>query len=380
MYSSKIPDIFLLFELWEEIIKQNDVLYPCYIAIAILDIVGLDLARDDPYLIPVSLNRLKLKDKRNLEQIIIKSKALKKIVPVSVSTKLKQYDVYNLQRIEAYIEGLKESVCLSIMPREIMLLVYPESKICNCDGKCHMCDISYPVIIIDCRVQSEQKQGHFPNTAFLTDKDLTDLPVVPQQFLGIRGIYHFALMGSDRSDSELVTKLAQCFIEYEFPFVSIIEGGFSSCHQFAVLFQLEIKNHNKKTCSLCIDQDRIKLSQKDLEPGMMKNEANFVEKRFECKVQGNKKGWKKEKFVFVLTEKQIFLVNGERIIEKLEISDLIKISTTAESKKILVFQFNKTVDRKKIVFVNSSQAKECLQDVASLYRSLQSDLIITNVK
>ena len=369
MYSTMISDAILLFDLWEEIILQNDVLYPCYIAVALLDLEGLDLARNEIGLIPISLNRLKIKDKEKLQEVIEKSKVFKKLVPMSVSTKLKQYDVYDLQKIEAYIEGLKESTCLSILPREIMLLVYPESKICNCKVKCSLCDISYPVIIIDCRVQFEQKLGHFPNTAFLTDKDLGDLPVFPEQFLNIRGIYHFALMGSDKNDTQLVKTLAQHFLEYEFPYINIIEGGFSSCHQFAVLFKLEIKNHKINLCTLCKDQSKVKLNQKFVSPSFIKGELANIDKRFDCLLQG----MKNRKICLVLTEKQIVLVDEEHLLEKFEIRDLMKISTNFRCKKILTFQFSGHGDKKRLVFNHRNQAKECLKEVTLSFRTLQSE-------
>lgn len=369
MYSTMISDEFLLFDLWEEIILQSDVLYPCYIAVALLDLEGLDLARNEIGLIPISLNRLKIRDKCKLQEVIEKSKNFKKLVPVSVSTKFKQYDVYDLLKIEAYIEGLKENTCLSILPREIMLLAYPESKICNCKSKCHLCDISYPVIIIDCREQCEQQLGHFPNTAFLTDKDLRDIAIFPEQFLNIRGIYHFALMGSDKNDTQLVKTLAQHFLEYEFPYISIIEGGFSSCHQFAVLFKLDIKNHKINFCTLCKDQSKVKLNQKFVSPSFIKSGMANIEKKFDCEY----KGMKNRKISLVLTEKEIIFVDGENLLEKYEIKDLMKIRTNFRSNKILTFQFSGLSDKKILVFNHRDQAKECLKEVTLSFRTLQSE-------
>jgi hypothetical protein len=372
MYATKVSDPELVFLLWEEIIVQNDRLFACYIAVAILDHEQGSLFDLKSAPIPVTLNRFKITEEVQMREIIEKSRNFKKMIPISVSTKLKQYDVFDLNKIESYVEVLKESTCLSILPREIMQLVYPEYKICPCQVKCESCDISYPVIIIDCRSSEMQLKGHFPNTEFLQEKHYNTLEAFPAFFENIKGIYHFALMDLDKNSS-LVMNIAKTFIEQEFPYVSIIEGGYSSCHQLAMLFKLPINNHVPHKCIICKEQNKIKSNKEVKEEAYSLNNIQADQaKVYECHTFENGKALKTEKIDFMLTNLEIILYNSSNgFNQTFSLKDLNKLSTSKESERTLVFHF--AGSRKKFEFSSKSIARKCLKEVSEAVRNLISN-------
>ena len=124
---------------------------------------------------------------------------------------------------------------------------------------------------MDCRQGNEQKFGVFPNTSLINTeihKDIQDVLDFPDQFAEIRGVFHFCLMGSsefnigtfdikegvssDNNKTMMVTQnLLQAFLVKGFPYVSLVEGGFAKCHDFALNFGLELENHNFNDCLIC---------------------------------------------------------------------------------------------------------------------------------
>jgi hypothetical protein len=156
-----------------------------------------------------------------------------------------------------------------------MIRAYPEMKICSCKFKqCAWCvkrvkDL--PLIILDCRQGKEQHEGVFPNTCLVHPdlyKDTQSILDFPDQFIEIRGIFHFCLMGSKDfsigtfdlqekllKDSDktqtVIQNLLQAFLVKGFPYVSLVEGGFEKCHNFALSYSLPLDNHFDDHCSLC---------------------------------------------------------------------------------------------------------------------------------
>lgn len=373
MYATKTTSSDLIFMLWEEILSQNDTIFPCYVAVAILDNENFSFSDSEYGMVPVHLNRMKITSEAQMKEIIDKSKKLKRIVPVSVSTKLKQYDIFDLKRIESYVEVLKENTCLSIQPREIMQLVYPEYKICTCEVKCESCNISYPVIIIDCRSEKAQSHGNFPNTEFLKEIYYENLETFTNQFEGIKGVYHFALMDFDK-DSSLVPSLAKLLIEKEFPYVSIIEGGYFSCHQLAMLFKLPINNHVPSNCSICKEQNKIKVTKPVDKPSFI-NQIENIEQHavYECLIYEKGKLNKNRKFDLILTKNEILVYETNTgFNKKFPLIELVKISTSNDSSKVIEFHFSSS--KEKFMFSNKSLAKQCIKDVSSIIKNLENQL------
>ena len=127
------------------------------------------------------------------------------------------------------------------------------------------------MVIIDCRTNLEQAAGIFPNSILLDSAAFEDTEFMmnfPDQFMPMRCLFHFCLMGSENykghnfdltvlSQEEnspvqnMMENLLQAFLMKGFSFLSIIEGGYEQCHHFALRHNITIENHDKNKCVPC---------------------------------------------------------------------------------------------------------------------------------
>ena len=367
MFATKLSSVNLTYILWEQIIRENDVIFPCFIGVALLEkyknkIIGKEFA-----CIPGALNKISIHNERDLQEIINRSKELKQYLPISTSTKLKNYDIFNLQNIDSYTQALSKSACLSILPREVLHLTYPEVKICSCVNTCTLCRNSYPIIIVDCRTQEHQNQGYFPNTEFFIPEfdNPNSIQEFPSRFEGMKGIFHFALMGnedikndniSEESDS-LINQLLKAFLDKEFPLVSIVEGGYKACHEFALHYKLKIKGHRPSNCYLCTAETRVVSKKRYEDECREKIRITNTMQIFDCRIYDRKlKGNLPEIFLFVISFENLFIVDNEKnIFEKFNLTDLVKITKVSDLNKTLIFYFSRLQEKKSYTFLNKKK-------------------------
>lgn len=394
MYATKVNSIDLLYLLWELIVRENDSIFPCYLGVALLEKYSNEILGKEYALIPLALNKISINSKSEIYQLVDRSKEFKQYLPVSTSTKLKNYDIFNLKNIDSYTAALAKSTCLSILPREILHLTYPETKICNCENVCDLCKNAYPIVIIDCRSKEMQDQGYFPNTEFFSE-NLTRNPNAIMEFVSrfeeIKGIYHFALLGSEdvkydnqgQESGNTITQLIRGFLALEFPHISVVEGGFSSCHEFAMHYKLQIKGHLPSNCDLCKKQAKVLgKKQKNVEKKIQEDLREKIRitntmQTFECKKYDKKlKGNLPENFLFVISFEHAFLADSERnICEKFELKELVKITKVNHSNKTLIFYFANVKEKKSYSFLNKKKAEECRQKVSVAFRSLKNGML-----
>ena len=91
---------------------------------------------------------------------------------------------------------------------------------------------------------------------------------IPDQFIAMRGIFHFCLMGtkpfkafnfnlsiqnSKQADvvQNMIENLLQAFLMKGFSYLSVLEGGFERCHDFAGHFKIDLESHDKLLCLGC---------------------------------------------------------------------------------------------------------------------------------
>ena len=274
-FAFKLSSLEVLYELWEEMLSESDPLFLVYVSVAFLQHVTHLIIDKEDYLVAQAISHLNFDTLEELHLILPKARYIKKNMPYSVFVRLVNFNIYNLETINFSIKALEKEFCITVPPQEVMIRAFPETKICPCKFKqCAWCvkrTKDLPLIILDCRQGNEQHQGVFPNTCLVHPdlyKDIQSILDFPDQFIEIRGIFHFCLMGSkdlslstfeiqeklskDSDKTQMVIQnLLQAFLVKGFPYVSIVEGGFEKCHSFAMNYQLPLDNHFPDHCYLC---------------------------------------------------------------------------------------------------------------------------------
>lgn len=274
-FAFKLDNLEVLYELWEEMLRESDPLFLVYISVAFLQHVTNLIIDKEDYLVAQAISQLGFDSIEELHMILPKARYIKKNMPYSIFVRLVNFNIYNLDTINSSIKALENEFCLTVPPQEVMIRAYPESKICMCKfKKCAWCakrPKDLPLIILDCRQGKEQEFGVFPNTSLIDPNIYKNVQAIldfPDQFAEIRGIFHFCLMGSKEfnkgtfdinetvsSDTNktmmVIDNLLQAFLVKGFPYVSLVEGGFERCHDFALNFDLALDNHHPEFCLLC---------------------------------------------------------------------------------------------------------------------------------
>lgn len=274
-FAFKLDNLEVLYELWEEMLRESDPLFLVYISVAFLQHVTNLIIDKEDYLVAQAISQLGFDSIEELHMILPKARYIKKNMPYSIFVRLVNFNIYNLDTINSSIKALENEFCLTVPPQEVMIRAYPESKICVCKFKqCAWCakrPKDLPLIILDCRQGKEQEFGVFPNTSLIDPNIYKNVQAIldfPDQFAEIRGIFHFCLMGSREfnkgtfdinetvsSDTNktmmVIDNLLQAFLVKGFPYVSLVEGGFERCHDFALNFELALDNHHPEFCLLC---------------------------------------------------------------------------------------------------------------------------------
>ncbi|CAG9312463.1 TBC1D23_5 [Blepharisma stoltei] len=273
-FASKIKNIETLSYLWESLVQESDVLFICYISIALLQRYKSKLLEEQGPSIAQVISKIKLESIEEIAYLIEKAQDLKRKMPFSLHMKLQNYNIYNLDTIDSVLAALNKEYCLSVLPREVMQNCYPGQKFCTCiDEKCSWCTSQVPeipIVLIDCRPDSEQRHGRFPNSILLDKRAYNDENIminIPDSFNELKGVFHIFLLGnkefrasdfslrknSDEEDpvQNMLENLLQLFIIKGFPYVSLVEGGFQKCHEFAMHYKLNIENHQNASCDVC---------------------------------------------------------------------------------------------------------------------------------
>lgn len=274
-FAFKLSNIEVLYELWEDMLSESDPLFLVYVSVAFLQHVTHLIIDKEDYLVAQAITQLNFDSMEELHLILPKARFVKKNMPYSIFVRLVNFNIYNLDTINYSIKALEKEFCLTVPPQEVMIRAYPETKICSCKFRqCAWCvkrGKDLPLIILDCRQGKVQSQGVFPNTCLVEPylyEDVQSILDFPDRYMEIRGIFHFCLMGSkdfykssfdiqeklslDSDKTQMVIEnLLQAFLVKGFPYVSLVEGGFEKCHDFAMSYDLPLDNHQERSCKIC---------------------------------------------------------------------------------------------------------------------------------
>lgn len=390
MFSSKIKELGLLYIFWQYLIDTNDNLFIIYFGISLFEFFKQEIQSQEVMSLPNVFKKIFIGDYDTLQIVLQNSERIKANMPFTADMILKKYNMFCLENTESFVKLLEKLTCLLILPREIIIQTYPHNAVCRCldPRNCKTKRLKY--LLIDCRPAKEQKNGYFVNSHLLSkgaQKYPNKLLNYPKNFAVLKKNTHIALMSSEENkDSEnYAQRLFDSFIQHEFPYVSIVSGGYNSCHEFALLHNLEILSHKTKRCLACNNCDdpekkimestldnffRIGNTQKVPIPNI-KDDVSTTEKIYKCKINESQ-DIEESEFGLIVTFKQIYLYNIRRkeVIEAFDISQLTKIASNKTCPEYLSFSFNVNVPKRAFI-LRPEECKEFLLKVRSNFQAIR---------
>ncbi|CAG9325901.1 unnamed protein product [Blepharisma stoltei] len=443
-FAGKIKNLEVLYKIWEESIIEADPLFFCFIGIAFLKKFKNFIMSAEDERLASSISRMFDSEIIDPGEIIDSARKMKKNMPNSMHSKLASYELYDLETINSTIQNLKKECTLSILSREAMQRCYPDVNFCGCTHRaCSWCTASENdvlVMILDCRTEYEQKAGVYPNTALLDPnayKDHNILMQIPDMLEGIKGVYHICLLGSkcfrtsnfDLSGSydtnnqdavqNMLENLLQILFAKDFPYVSVVEGGFERCHEIALYNDLLITNHSHDYCLVCspngpkytsivknklsnlkrsmvgrvralsLNLKGIGKSISLLEPSKKTERENIPlvvsanTKYFLCKQYDKSTGEKsQDNFSLVVSDSDIYLglapsSDPKKIVELIgcfKIENLLKMSSPRNIENNITLHFSNLDKPLSLLMTSKSQMQSCVEFISKKYHNLKPSL------
>lgn len=412
LYSGKISSLPTLFYLWEEIIKENDVIFSIFISIAIILDNKDRIATCTDRIVPQLISQISLENIEKLSQLISTARSLKNLLPYSILLNLYEFDVFNLENIDNILITLEKQACLPLAPKEILHRAYPEVEVCTCDqSDCEwktQRGHSIPLVLIDCRTEKHQQQGVLANSVLLSKYAYSDTEFMmnfPDKFFEMRSIYHFCLMGSvdyqgqnfdltkvgDASqdiEQNMIENLLQVFLMKGFPYLSVLQGGYVKAHDLATSLDIQLEGHDKSLCESCLRDkkkvidDNLKVSKKPKKKSIEKTKKEKELQPPETMKSAN------EKFLFFCLRVEeeedpeecminvsdqwfgISFVSNELVQEvfRVRISGLQKLTILKKDQKMISIKFAE--HSKTLIFIMKSieEAKICVNQIAKYFQ------------
>jgi Rab-GTPase-TBC domain len=414
LYAGKINNIDSLYMLWKALINENDVMFPLYISLSIILRYKDKIVTCQDKIVPQYLSQLNLDDREELLLIVNEARDLKSKMPYSMIMKINRYQVFNLESIDEIIKTLQKEACLSILACEVIHRAYPEVDICpckkpDCPWKSYR-GHSVPLVLIDCRPESEQSAGIFPNSILLNPRAYNDSDYMlnfPDQFMPMRNLYHFCFMGTKSyqgtcfdltaaSDGptdivqNMIENMLQAFLIKGFSYLSVLDGGFQASHDFAASMNVDLEAHNEYYCLACLSLDKNdKFKEKNTIENDFLQETDKKNKFLKEMVKKSEKNLDGEKFFFLChkfeegacgTEEYIInasslwfevsLITPELLEEiiKVKMSGLIKLTIIKKNPRILSFRFAEQSTELLFMMKSIEEAKLCVNQITKYFR------------
>lgn len=284
MFASKIKNLDILYTFWYTLIQKSVPLYLSYFGVALLGFFKTQILSHNPLTLPLIFKDIKIKDFEKFKSIMSIAEELRLKMPQTAEWVLSKYDIFNLDKCEYYISLLHNLPCLTILPREVIKLIYPHELVCQCMTQKTCLTQKINLILLDCRSIEDTKKGKLLNSHILCKsvnrnsiisndhmKRRDKLKIFVNKWNKVKNLYHFVIMDYNGSgqDWELAVSLLREFVEAKFAYVSIVEGGFVACHDFLIQHNLPIIGHKHKNCSVCVTEEHVC---KYFEPLLLKNE------------------------------------------------------------------------------------------------------------
>ena len=280
-FANKIEDSFVIFKLWEELIKSNDPYQLLFLCLALLDINKHEILSKDISSCLIYIGSISIPDMITVNKIIEISGFFKNSMPQSMLYWLQAFNIFDLRNIDKKLEVLENYLYFQLLPDEVLRGLYPE--ILNAMPGWPV----IPIVLIDCRLEKYQKAGYFSNSVLFSLESLyngSKISDFSEKFNGLKGYCHFVIMSDKKIDSNNPVNLViEAFLKNNFQFISVVKGGFTACHRFAEQYNLKIKKHSKELCNVCCNTKRtLKKISKYLRITKRKEESKTLEENLLC--------------------------------------------------------------------------------------------------
>lgn len=390
MFSIKIKDLRLLYIFWDNLIARNDILYISYFGIALLEFFKQEIQAQEIMNFPNVFKKICIERFETLQTVLCNADRIKENMPFTAEMILKKYNMFSLEKTDTFVRILEGFLCLLILPREILYQTYPHDMACKC-GNARFCkNKRLNFILVDCRPTREQKSGYFINSHLLSKNTLKSNDKLMKYYKELEGYKkntHIALMGSAVNDREdkVVQKLFESLILNKFPYVSIVDGGYPACHEFAQLHELTIESHKVKSCICCdngIDKKNVETTLDNFfrigttpKQSLPNISEDFIssEKIFKCKISESQ-DFEESGLGLIVTATLLILYNIRRreTVKTFEINKLTKITSNKNNSEILSFTFTGSTS-KQIFILKFEEVKEFLGKVRSNFQTMKKE-------
>jgi hypothetical protein len=385
MFSGKIKTIELVYMFWDALIERNDILYISYFGVSLLEMFKNDILEQESLSFPNVFKKIYIDNANVLRIVIQNADRVKLNMPLTSEMIFKKYDLFCLENTEAFAKSLEKYVALPILPREILIQTYPHDMVCRCANAKTCKTRRLKHLVIDCRPASEQKQGYLLNSHLLckvAQKMPNKLRDYPKKFMTIRKNFHISLLGSNSTidGNSYVLKLFQSFIEHGFPYISIIEGGYLACHEFAMQHSYTIFAHKEKTCLGCnSNQNQViecgidrffKIESPSKIQSYFLDDNQVNSNIFKCKLT-ERQEISQSDLGLIIAKSVILLydLRKKQVTEDFHISKLTKI--TKKNPDILTFTFS-NLEKKRSFILETSEIGRFLGQVRAIYNDVKA--------
>lgn len=430
LFASRIENISIVLDLWENYMAENDPLYSVFIAAALVSCNKNKILSCEQSFVGQMLNTLTIPSPRHLSKILGKASEFKQNLPYSAYINLLSYRLDSLGDSDRVLSTLEGHSYLTVLPREILMRSYPYTFNCDCPVKtCQWCKkSSRPVAmaIIDCRSTIDKESGVLPST-FAYDYnriDYSSITKLIERLNDLKGSHHIALLGplcSGARTHEALENPAEivfsALVQVNFPYVSFVEGGFRDCHDLALNLNLPIENHDSECCPSCnpdtnpvsyqikkrmrnfrksllgkvkqaIDYAGTAFSRNSF-PEPQDNVAqslsalSFVQlpegsstQTFACRKLDRRTGETlSNELALMVSVKELLLCSGPPYcaLERSEIKDLVKITSKRQRPNTLTFYFKDAVlseIKRSYTLKSQEEARNCIAIVSNYFNAL----------
>lgn len=271
LYASKIKNLDILYTFWHTLMQKGIYFYLSYFGVALLGHYKSQILSQSSSNFPIIFKKILIKDFGEFKSIMASAEFLRSNMPQTAEWVLSKYEIFKLDRCELDISNLNTLQCITILPREVIKLIYPHELVCQCMSPktCSMQNLK--LILIDCRSIDSTKTGKLLNSQILCKSVNREKIVARNEKSGqnkvdgfinrwrkAKDTHHFVFMDFNGcgEDWDVACFVIKSFVEAGFAHVSVVEGGFVACHEFLMQHNLPFAQHKMKSCPVCICENK----------------------------------------------------------------------------------------------------------------------------
>jgi hypothetical protein len=193
-------------------------------------------------------------------------------------------------------------------------------------------------------------------------------------FMTIKSSHHISLMssGGGQEEDPILVQVLQSFILMGFPHISIVDGGYLECHDFASLHSLIILQHKEKSCLVCIENTKKQANLSKIEnffkfENLKKINSLMLDKVFRCKQNDEEEA----NTGLSISDKKILVIDLRTncVTEELQIENILKITCDKKKGESLSFVFKDS--RKRVWVLDSAEVQDFLRCVKEIMKHVK---------